>query len=141
MNGVSTRTQTFTYDPLNRIATAKTNSTTGTKCWGETFSYDPWGNSLTIGGVSGYSACMQENLAVTATLKNQVGTNTYDSAGNLTNVTSPSASYTYDAEHDVTATSFACHRKWERVRRCPIEVRRNESQLALGLRKRTGLCG
>jgi RHS repeat-associated protein len=104
-NRDTTRNQTFSYDPLNRIAMAQTNSTTGTKCWGETFGYDAWSNLLTIGGLTGYSACTQENLAVTATLKNQVAANTYDSAGNLINITSPSASYTYDAENHLTATA------------------------------------
>jgi hypothetical protein len=40
-NRDTTRSQSFTYDPLNRIATAKTTSTTGTTCWDETFGYDP----------------------------------------------------------------------------------------------------
>ena len=35
-------TETYQYDALNRLATAKTSSTSGTKCWDEAFGYDPW---------------------------------------------------------------------------------------------------
>ncbi len=93
------RTQTFAYDGLNRITTAQTQITTGTKCFGETFAYDAWGNLLTIGGVTGYSGCTQENLGVGANVKNQISTNAYDTAGNMT-----TGGYTYDAEnHLLTA--------------------------------------
>src|ERR1051326_3448966 len=35
----STRTQTFTYDPLNRLLTAGDNGH-----WANSYTYDPWGN-------------------------------------------------------------------------------------------------
>jgi hypothetical protein len=61
-NRDATRTQSFAYDALNRIASAQTTTTTGTNCFGESFGYDAWGNLLTIGGLNGYSGCTQENL-------------------------------------------------------------------------------
>ncbi len=36
-NRNTTRSQSFTYDPLNRLATAKVTSTTGATCWDEVF--------------------------------------------------------------------------------------------------------
>jgi RHS repeat-associated protein len=98
-NRDSARNQTFAYDLLNRIGIVQTSATTGTKCFGESFGYDAWGNLLTIGGLSGYSGCTQENLGVGANVKNQIGTNAYDAAGNMT-----TGGYTYDAEnHLLTA--------------------------------------
>lgn len=97
-NRDTTRNQSFTYDPLNRIATAQTSATTGTKCFGESFGYDSWGNLLNIGGVPGYPGCTQENLTAAASVKNQISTSAYDAAGNIT------TGYTYDAEnHLLTA--------------------------------------
>lgn len=103
-NRDTARSQSFTYDPLNRIATAQTTSTSGTKCWDEQFGYDPWANLLTIGRVSGYTCSNEELLNVAATTKNQVSGDTHDSAGNL--ITIPSiANYTYNAENQLTATA------------------------------------
>jgi hypothetical protein len=80
-NRDTSRSQTFAYDPLNRIASAQTSATTGPNCFGETFGYDGWANLLTIGYVTGYSGCMQENLGATANAQNQISANTYDAAG------------------------------------------------------------
>ena len=52
-NRDTTRSQSFSYDQLNRIATAKTSSTSGSMCWDEAFGYDAWGNLLSIGRISG----------------------------------------------------------------------------------------
>jgi RHS repeat-associated protein len=103
-NRDSARTQTFTYDLLNRISTAQTNSTSGTKCFGESFGYDAWGNLLSIGGVSGYSGCTQENPALGGVnVANRLATINYDAAGNML-----IAGYTYDAEnHLLTAGGVA----------------------------------
>jgi RHS repeat-associated protein len=102
------RSQSFTYDALNRLATAQTNATAGTslaKCWGESFAYDPWGNLLTIGASStAYTGCTQEGLSVAATTKNQISGDSYDAAGNL--ITIPStAGYIYNAENQLTTTA------------------------------------
>jgi len=52
-NRDTTRSQSSSYDQLNRIATAKTSSTSGSMCWDEAFGYDAWGNLLSIGRISG----------------------------------------------------------------------------------------
>jgi RHS repeat-associated protein len=103
-NRVSARSQSFTYDELNRIKTAQTQATTGSYCWGEAFGYDIWANLLTIGGLTGYTGCTQENLNIGVTTKNQISGYTYDAAGNMT--TNPGVgTYTYDAENRITATA------------------------------------
>ena len=44
-NNINTaRSQTYTYDELNRVSTAKTSATSGTYSWGLQFGYDPWAN-------------------------------------------------------------------------------------------------
>jgi RHS repeat-associated protein len=106
-NRDAARSQSFTYDSLNRIATADTQatpSTNATKCWGESFSYDAWGNLLSIGGLSGYTGCSQESLTVSATTKNQLNGYGYDAAGNMTSIPSI-ASYTYNAESQLTSAA------------------------------------
>jgi RHS repeat-associated protein len=103
-NRDTTRSQSFTYDLLNRIATAQTSATTGTKCWGEAFSYDAWGNLLTIGGAAGYTGCSQESLTTTATTKNQISGNVYDASGNMTSIPGV-ATYTFNAESELTAAA------------------------------------
>jgi RHS repeat-associated protein len=99
-NRDNTRSQSFTYDSLNRILTAKTSSTSGANCWDEQFGYDPWGNFLSIGRISGYTCSNEELLSVAATTKNQVSGYTYDSAGNLIN-DNAGHTYTYSAENQL----------------------------------------
>jgi RHS repeat-associated protein len=102
----TTRSQSFTYDPLNRIATAKTTSTTGTTCWDEAFGYDPWGNLLSLGRISGYTCSNEELLNVTATTKNQISGDTYDAAGNLTNIPNPGGlTAQYNAENQLSTAN------------------------------------
>jgi hypothetical protein len=93
-NRVPDRSQFFTYDELNRLATARTQATAGPHCWGETFSGvypersrgDIWANLLSIGAITPtYNGCTQESLTVAVTSVNQVSGYTYDAAGNLTN--------------------------------------------------------
>jgi RHS repeat-associated protein len=111
-NKDTTRTQQFTYDSLNRILTAKTTSTTGTNCWGQSFGYDQWAN-LTSASVS---QCTAPMLSVTAGTNNQLTTTgfSYDASGNVladgTNTyalnaesqikTAASVNYTYDGDGD-----------------------------------------
>ncbi|MBI3662048.1 MAG: RHS repeat-associated core domain-containing protein [Acidobacteria bacterium] len=99
------RSQSFTYDELNRIKTAQTQATAQPHCWGEIFTYDIWANLLTIGGIQPqYNGCTQESLSVGATTKNQISGYTYDAAGNLIN--NPGvATYSYDAENRMTTTA------------------------------------
>ena len=104
------RSQTFAYDTLNRLLTAQTNatySTSSTKCWGESYSYDPWGNLLGTGWPSSsYASCTQESPgpggAVNA--NNQLSVDTYDAAGNITAMPNGS-SYSYDAENHLLSTA------------------------------------
>lgn len=99
-NRDTTRSQLFSYDNLNRIATAKTTPTSGANCWDEQFGYDPWGNLLTIGRISGYTCSNEELLTISATTKNQISGYTYDSAGNLITIPGTGgSSYLYDAEN------------------------------------------
>ncbi|HET6843007.1 MAG TPA: RHS repeat-associated core domain-containing protein [Candidatus Angelobacter sp.] len=98
------RTQSFTYDPLNRLATASESR------WGLSFTYDPWGNFLQQTVTAG-SANQHQYAALT---NNRLANFTYDSAGNLlgdslhqyvfdgksqlAQVDSGATTYTYDTE-------------------------------------------
>jgi RHS repeat-associated protein len=107
-NRTTARTQTFTYDQVNRIVTGETTSTTGSNCWGETYTLDQWANLTAIGAVSGYTGCTQENLSVSVNANNQLSSSgfTYDSAGNLTFTPAPGAgSYTYNAESQLVQSA------------------------------------
>lgn len=111
-NGDPTRSQTFTYDPLNRISVAGTVNTSGTNCWGEQYGYDPWGNLLTITFPSAqYNlSCVQpDSLNVGVSTKNQIDSPSgylYDFSGNLQQTPNPGgATYSYDAENRITATA------------------------------------
>src|SRR5271165_3846455 len=115
------RTQSFTYDSLNRIATAQTNATNKpayqgdnsiAACWAETYTYDPWGNLLSMGPNStsqpNYVGCTQEsgfNYTGAIATNNRVTQTgfTYDAAGNMT--ASPGASYVYDAENRLASAT------------------------------------
>lgn len=109
VNNVSTtRSQMFTYDLLNRLATAGTVNLSGTNCWDESYGYDPWGNLLSIGSVSGYSGCTQpDSLSIGVSAQNQINSPTgygYDAAGNL--IAAPGgATYAYDAENQMTSAA------------------------------------
>src|SRR5271168_4796767 len=111
-NRDNTRSQNFTYDSLNRLSTAQTQTTGVTipnsNCWGLTFGYDPWGNLLSS-TLSGPAGCGEPTpLSVFATPNNQISTSAtqllgycYDSAGNmLDQITCPASgphAYTYNA--------------------------------------------
>ena len=80
-----TRTQSFTYDQLNRLSGAVTQGTSGTSCWGQQFSYDSWSN---LTGVVA-TQCTAPQFSPAYNLKNQVSlvgavSFGYDSAGNIT---------------------------------------------------------
>jgi RHS repeat-associated protein len=105
-NRDTTRSQSFTYDQLNRVATAaaSTYATSPTNCWGQSFTYDNWANLLAIDPISSaYSGCTQTSLTVAVNSQNQMIGETYDTAGNL--LTDPAFntnSYTYNAENQMT---------------------------------------
>jgi hypothetical protein len=98
----ASRSQSFTYDHLNRILTAETSSTFATSpthCWGESYTYDQWGNLTAIGvASSSYNSCTQESLSVTALSNNQLSTTgySYDASGNM--LTDGRNTYTWNSE-------------------------------------------
>jgi RHS repeat-associated protein len=97
-NEDSSRTQTFTYDALNRITSGYSAGNTGTYSWGESYSIDAWGN-LNIAPMT--------NKAHGGTFANASDNNnrplgfTYDAAGNLTNT----SQYVYDPENRIQTTA------------------------------------
>jgi len=111
------RTQLFSYDSLNRLATAETlhqnqpwwqGDSPTAECWGEQFNYDPWGNLTGISPVSSaYTGCTQENWSMTATTKNQLqdtnNDHVYDAAGNLIQPGPIGGPYVFDAENHLTS--------------------------------------
>jgi YD repeat-containing protein len=109
--GMSGRSVNYAYDTLNRITQAYTDATSGSYCWAETFTIDRFSNLTGIGSKSDHPGCSQESLNLTATWQNRLSTGfgsdyQYDAAGNLTRTPSPeSASYTYNAEDQVTQAS------------------------------------
>jgi len=120
--GDTDSTQNFTYDSLNRIATAQTSAInqpdfqgdTGylQECWAEQYSYDPWGNLVSIApsSSSNYIGCSQEsgfNFNGAISTKNQIvaAGYAYDSAGNLIAAPPTGTAYVYDAENHLTAAA------------------------------------
>jgi len=100
----STRSQSFSYDNINRLYTAGTQNTTSSNCWGETFNYDPWGNLNSIGALPGDSgSCKKEGLSTNSTLQNQISGFTYDAAGNLVLIPGTGGSkYSFNAANQLT---------------------------------------
>jgi len=89
-NGInSARSQTYTYDNLNRVSSGRDVSN-----WGETYTYDNWSNLYQTQPISGLSG---NNFTVTANGNNQLSNLTYDSAGEVTK-DQYSNSFGYDAE-------------------------------------------
>jgi RHS repeat-associated protein len=92
----TTRSQTFTYDQVNRIVTAQSNTTCGSNCWTQAFTYDQWAN-LTTAVATG----SPPPLTISVNANNQVFTTpfAFDAAGNETaDVTS---TYAWNAESEM----------------------------------------
>jgi RHS repeat-associated protein len=107
----SGRTQTFTYDELNRLKTAQSQANSGTDCWGQSFSYDRYGNlsSITV------TKCSAPTLSLAVNSNNQIsnGGFSYDLSGNLASdgfstytwtaadqlASTAGVNYTYDGDH------------------------------------------
>jgi RHS repeat-associated protein len=89
----SSRTQTFTYDILNRLASAQDNAH-----WANTYSYDAWGNlwQKTPGAPAG------ENMNQTPDAVNHLSSYSYDAAGNMQTDGINGWTYVYDAENRIT---------------------------------------
>gem|GEM_PF-1634376 len=106
-------TQSFTYDSLNRLATA-TETNGGNTNWSQTNAYDRYGNrQISLGGGS-------YNLSFSSST-NRITTSgfSYDSAGNLTNDTNHT--YTFDAENKIktvdSTTAYTYDGEGQRVRK------------------------
>jgi len=78
-------TQTFGYDPVNRLTTSQEGAS-----WSQTNSYDRYGNRSVVGGALAFSP--NNNRITNAGYS-------YDGSGNLTNDTAHS--YTFDAENKI----------------------------------------
>ena len=104
-------TQSFTYDSLNRLATAQENNGSN---WSQTNAYDRYGNSQINYGGGSY------NLSFSTTT-NRITTSgySYDSAGNLTNDTLHT--YTFDAENKIlkvdNTTAYVYDGEGQRVKK------------------------
>ena len=91
------RTQTFGYDPLNRISSTSSQATSGADCWGQTFAPDSLGNLNSITSTKCNSTML--NLGVDA--NNHINNSGfgYDAAGNMTQDGSSGVTYYFDAEN------------------------------------------
>jgi RHS repeat-associated protein len=106
-NRDTTRSQSFTYDPLNRLLSAQNAGTdcnvkllngTTTEFWGNSYGYDAWGDLLQ----KTPTKCSAENLSVTAGVNNQLqGGYTYDAAGNMTHDATANLNYVFDPENRI----------------------------------------
>jgi RHS repeat-associated protein len=98
----SGRTQSFSYDPLNRIGSATTQATSGVDCWGQNFGPDPLANLNSIG----LTQCSGGTLSVTVDANNHINIASfaYDAAGNMTQDGS-GYTYTFDDENHLTVAS------------------------------------
>ena len=105
----TTRNQTFTYDLLNRLASAQNSGTNcaantvngKTEYWGNNYGYDAWGN-LTAKSVT---KCSAENFSVAALTNNQLSGYSYDAAGNMTHDLTSGLTYTFDPENRITGAN------------------------------------
>jgi RHS repeat-associated protein len=111
-NGVnSARTQTFTYDYLNRITSASSAATSGTYCWGQSVptngtGYDRYGNLLTVNNTGTGNGCWPlPVLSVSVNTYNQITNSgfSYDASGNMTG--DGANTYGWNAESQLTAAA------------------------------------
>jgi RHS repeat-associated protein len=95
------RTQTYSYDEMNRVKTALTQGTSGSLCWGLDYSYDIYANLKTVFLDAGRPSCTWTTLNASVDTNNHI-TNTgfsYDAAGNV--LSDGSFNYTWDAESEL----------------------------------------
>ena len=93
----SAYTQNFTYDPLNRLATA---GEAGSR-WGLSFGYDAWGNFLQQNVTAGTASAH----AYAPMTTNRLGSYTYDATGNM--AADDYHQYAYDGENRITTVDTA----------------------------------
>ena len=105
----TTRSQTFSYDQVNRITAAQSASTFATSpahCWGETYGLDAWGNLQSIAPTSNssYTGCSEESgFTKLADTNNHLATFSYDASGNTAN--DSTIAYTWDGESQLKTAS------------------------------------
>lgn len=108
-NGVdSGRTQTYSYDNLNRVLTAQSSASSGADCWGLTFGSTSGVADDALGNLtnSTVSKCSAWSLSVGVNSHNQITTPSgysYDAPGNTT--ADGAYTYTFDAENRIIAVS------------------------------------
>ncbi len=97
-------TATYTYDGVNRLATATARSLSGSVLWSYTCSYDRWGNMTCVQNGSTNGPCPQWAYNASTNRLTTSGF-TYDAAGNLTQDSSNPTTHTYqwDAEGRVAS--------------------------------------
>jgi RHS repeat-associated protein len=94
------RSQAFTYDALNRLASGWSSANTGTYSWGENYSIDAWGNlQISPMGTKAHGGTFQ----LSGNAQNQPTGMNYDAAGNLLSYLS--ATYVYDQENRLASTA------------------------------------
>jgi RHS repeat-associated protein len=76
------RSATYTYDSLNRVSTAKSQATSGSDCWGQSFAYDRYANLTTIS----VTQCSAPILSLSVNTNDQITNSgfSYDASGDLT---------------------------------------------------------
>jgi RHS repeat-associated protein len=94
------RSQAFTYDALNRLASGWSSANTGAFSWGENYSIDAWGN-LQLTPMSGKAH--GGNFTLSGNVQNRPTGMAYDAAGNL--MSYASSTYTYDQENRLSSTA------------------------------------
>jgi RHS repeat-associated protein len=106
----TTRNQTFTYDPLNRLVSAQNAGTdcnvpvlgSKKKFWGNSYGYDAWGNLLS----KAVTKCSSEAFSVVAGNDNRLqGAYTYDAAGNMLHDANSGLNYSWDQENRLTGAN------------------------------------
>jgi RHS repeat-associated protein len=104
-NRDTTRSQTFSYDQVNRMVSGQTSATTGSNCWGESFTYDQWANLNAISALSSYTGCTQDSLSVSSTTGNQISASgiSYDASGNM--LTDNINTYGWNAESELKSAA------------------------------------
>src|SRR5947208_2970865 len=104
----TSRSQTFTYDPLNRLLTAQNAGADCTQIlpdghaeyWGNSYVYDDRGNL----NQKKVTKCSAENLNATVSANNQLqGVYNYDAASNMT-LDNNGTNYVHDAENRISST-------------------------------------
>lgn len=118
-NIASSRSTSYSYDQLKRLATAQTVDQTSPGTWQLQFSYDRYGNRLSQTPTGG-TAAMPSNSVVVDPATNRISSAGYDADGNMTN--DGTNTYTFDAESRIThvngaANSYAYDGAGQRVNR------------------------